>query len=271
MRPQVLTIAGTDSGGGAGVQADLKTFEERNVFGMSVVVAVTAQNTKGVQGVYPLPVEAIVRQMESLADDFTISALKTGMLVDADRIEAVASGIRRFGWHPLVVDPVMVAKGGAHLVAPEAIETISRKLLPLADLITPNTPEAEVLAEMSIRSDADREQAARKIIKHGAKAVLLKGGHDDANPEKARDCLVTKERTIWLEAERIHTPHTHGTGCTLSSLITAELAKGHGLEESVRTAKYLLTRAIAHAPEIGHGHGPVAHWSLREDAVTYDS
>lgn len=265
MRPQVVTIAGTDSGGGAGIQADLKTFEERNVFGMSVVVAVTAQNTKGVQGVYPLPVEAIAQQMESLADDFSISAVKTGMLVDAERIEIVAEGICRYGWHPLVVDPVMVAKGGAYLVAPEAIETLSQKLLPLADLITPNTPEAEVLSELTIHSNLDREHAAKQIIKRGAKAVLLKGGHDEANPDTARDCLVTKDQTIWLEAKRIHTPHTHGTGCTLSSLITAELAKGNSLEASIRTAKKLLTRAIAQAPEIGHGHGPVAHWSLRED------
>ncbi|MCO7126852.1 bifunctional hydroxymethylpyrimidine kinase/phosphomethylpyrimidine kinase [Sporolactobacillus shoreicorticis] len=265
MRPQVITIAGTDSGGGAGIQADLKTFEERNVFGMSVVVAVTAQNTKGVQGVYPMPLEAITRQMESLADDFTVSAVKTGMLVDAQRIEIVVHAIRRYDWHPLVVDPVMVAKGGAYLVAPEAIETLSRKLLPLADLITPNTPEAEVLSGLVIHSDSDRELAAKQIIKRGAKAVLLKGGHDEANPERARDCFVTKKRTVWLEADRIHTPHTHGTGCTLSSLITAEWAKGNDLETSVRTAKELLTRAIAQAPEIGHGHGPVAHWLLRED------
>ncbi len=266
MKPQVVTIAGTDSGGGAGIQADLKSFEERDVFGMSVVVAVTAQNTMGVQGVYPLSVEAIRRQMASLADDFTISGTKTGMLFDAERVETVADGIRRYHWHPLVVDPVMVAKGGARLVASDAIETIIKKLIPLADLITPNTPEAEVLAEMTIRSDADRERAAQKIIKRGAQAVLLKGGHDPAHPETARDCLATKERMVWLEAPRIHTPNTHGTGCTLSSLITAELAKGADMETSVRTAKHLLTRAIAEAPGIGHGHGPVAHWSLRKGA-----
>ncbi|WP_028983860.1 bifunctional hydroxymethylpyrimidine kinase/phosphomethylpyrimidine kinase [Sporolactobacillus terrae] len=267
MRPQVLTIAGTDSGGGAGIQADLKTFEERDVFGMSVVVAVTAQNTKGVQGVYPLSIEAIEAQMRSIADDFTVSALKTGMLVDAERVETVADGIRRFVWRPLVVDPVMVAKGGAHLVAPEAIESIIRNLLPLADLITPNTPEAEVLAEMTIRSDEDREKAAKKIMMRGARAVLLKGGHDRNHPDKARDCLATKDRITWFTANRYPTPHTHGTGCTLSSLITAELAKGSPLEKSVQTAKHLLTRAIARAPEIGHGHGPVSHWTLRGDAA----
>lgn len=263
MKPQVLTIAGSDSGGGAGIQADLKTFEERNVFGMSVIVAVTAQNTIGVQGIYPVPVEGIVRQMEALAADFTISALKTGMLVDAERIEAVAEGISRFKWKPLVVDPVMIAKGGAHLVAPDAIQAIKKTMVPLADLITPNTPEAETLAEMTIRSDRDRETAAKRIVSQGAGAVLLKGGHDDESPDAACDCLVTRDKTVWFEAGRIHTAHTHGTGCTLSSLITAELAKGSSLEESVAAAKTLLTRAIACAPGIGHGHGPVSHWSLR--------
>ncbi|AEH53439.1 MAG: bifunctional hydroxymethylpyrimidine kinase/phosphomethylpyrimidine kinase [Heyndrickxia faecalis] len=265
MRPQVLTIAGTDSGGGAGIQADLKTFEERGVYGMSVIVAVTAQNTKGVQGIFPMPVDSIVRQMESIADDFSIAALKTGMLFDAERIEAVVDGIKRFKWRPLVVDPVMIAKGGTHLVAPEAIATIKKKLVPVADVITPNTPEAEVLSEMTIRTDQDREHAARLILKRGAGAVLLKGGHDLVTSETVRDCLVTREQTIWLESKRIDTVHTHGTGCTLSSLITAELAKGHPLEDSVKTAKKLLTRAISESPGIGHGHGPIAHWVLRDE------
>lgn len=263
MRPQVVTIAGTDSSGGAGIQADLKTFEERNVYGMSVLVAVTAQNTLGVKGIYPMPIDSINQQMSALAEDFHIDALKTGMLVDQERIEAVVAGVKKFDWHPLVVDPVMVAKGGAHLVAPEAIATIRKKLVPVADVITPNTPEAEALTGMTIKTNQDREQAAKAILAQGAKAVLLKGGHDPAHPQTACDCLMTPEQTVWVEAKRIDTPNTHGTGDTLASLIVSELAKGQPLITSVRTAKRLLTKAIANAPDIGHGHGPVSHWALR--------
>lgn len=258
--PKVLTIAGSDSGGGAGIQADLKTFQELGAFGMSVITAVTAQNTLGVQGVYPLPVEAVVRQMDSIGEDLEPQAVKTGMLFSGEIIEAVAGKICSYGWRGLVVDPVMTAKGGAALLRDDAVEAVCRHLLPLAKVVTPNIPEAEALANMSIHSMKDRVEAAKRIHALGPEYVLIKGGHADEQAV-AEDLLYDGAASYTFTGERVKTKDTHGTGCTFAAAIAAELAKGASVRQAAGTAKhFFIQAAIAHPLGIGGGHGPANHW-----------
>lgn len=272
MRPQVLTIAGSDSGGGAGIQADLKTFQEIGVFGTSVVTAVTAQNTCGVHGIEPISPELVMQQLDAIGSDFSIAACKTGMLFDATRIETVAAGLKHHAFGQLVVDPVMVAKGGASLLQGTAVDALKTSLLPLATVITPNVPEAEVLTGMTIRSFNDRLEATRRMLAYGVRAVILKGGHLEG--ESAEDLIVTESETFILSAPRIQTSDTHGTGCTFSAALTAELAKGCSILEATVTAKQFIQRAITHGLEIGAGHGPTNHWAYAmhgEAGVTVES
>lgn len=271
--PRALTIAGSDSGGGAGIQADLKTFQELGVFGMSAVTAVTVQNTLGVSGVYPMTPEAVAEQIDAVGGDIGVDALKTGMLFDAAIIEAAAKRIAAFGWSRVVVDPVMIAKGGAELLRIDAIEAMKRHLLPLAFVVTPNIPEAEALAGMKIRSMEDRREAARRIAAYGAKVVVIKGGHsgeqEDGQPfeteHEARvvDLVYDGQAFEELSGARIATRHTHGTGCTFSAAIAAQLAKGEDVREAVRTARDFIQAAIEGAPalNLGGGHGPTDHWA----------
>lgn len=256
---KALTIAGSDSGGGAGIQADLKTFQELRVFGMSVVTAVTAQNTLGVSGVYPIPPKGVAGQMDAIAEDMGTDALKTGMLFSAEIIKVVAEKISRYGWEKLVVDPVMIAKGGASLLQEEAVAAMKEYLFPLAYLVTPNIPEAEVLTGIKIHTEQDKKEAARILHSYGIKNVIIKGGHD-RDENKARDILFDGNDFYVFESERIHTKNTHGTGCTFSAAITAELAKGHPVYDAVKTAKQFITAAIKHELAIGKGHGPTNHW-----------
>lgn len=262
---RVLTIAGSDSGGGAGIQADLKTFTVLGTYGMSVITAVTAQNTLGVTGVYPLTAEQVAAQLEAVLSDIGVDAAKTGMLVDAEVIEAVAGVLRRYDVKNLVVDPVMVAKSGDRLLAQEANDALKRHLLPLAVIVTPNIPEAEVLTGMAIRSREDMIEAGRRLLQHGCQAALVKGGH--LAGDSADDVYVTADDVRWFAAPKIHTENTHGTGCTLSAAIAAGLASGLSPLQAVEQAKRFITDAIAHAPDIGGGHGPTNHlvWLQKGD------
>ncbi len=272
MRPQVLTIAGSDSGGGAGIQADLKTFQELGVFGTSVLTAVTAQNTRGVHGVEAVSPELITQQLDAIGSDFSIAACKTGMLFDAARIEAVATGVKRHVFNRLVVDPVMIAKGGAPLLQDTAVDALKTSLLPLATVVTPNVPEAEVLTGLTIRSFNDRLEAARRMLAYGVRAVILKGGHLEG--ETAEDLIMMESEVFLLSAPRIQTSDTHGTGCTFSAALTAELAKGRSIMEAAVTAKRFIQSAITHGLEIGAGHGPTNHWAYvayGEEGVTIES
>lgn len=258
---RALTIAGSDSGGGAGIQADLKTFQELGVYGMSALTAVTAQNTLGVQGVFPLTKEAVTAQIHSVGSDIGVDAMKTGMLFSAEIIEAVAEAIVFFGWTKVVIDPVMIAKGGASLLQADAIRALTRKLLPLTMIITPNIPEAEYLTGMGIRNKADKVEAAKKLVDYGAKYVLIKGGHEAG--AEAVDLLFDGSSFSELSGKRIETARTHGTGCTYSAALTAGLAEGLGIEEAVRQAKAYIQAAIEDSIAIGSGHGPTNHWAYR--------
>ncbi|AEH53442.1 MULTISPECIES: bifunctional hydroxymethylpyrimidine kinase/phosphomethylpyrimidine kinase [Heyndrickxia] len=260
---KALTIAGSDSGGGAGIQADLKTFQELEVYGMSVITAVTAQNTRGVQGVFPLGPEAVSRQLESIAGDMGTDALKTGMLFDSGIIEVAAEKIKTYRWEKLVVDPVIIAKGGETLLQKEAVQALKSKLLPLAFIVTPNLPEAEELAGMPIRNAGDRKEAARIIADCGPRYVLIKGGHNASSPVSS-DLLFDGVNFYEYTAKRYATKNTHGTGCTFSSAITAELAKGADIFAAVSTAKAFISAAIEDGIQIGHGHGPTNHWAYQK-------
>jgi len=260
-RPIALTIAGSDSSGGAGIQADLKTFSAFGVYGASVLTALTAQNTKGVQGVHPVPPSFVAAQIDSVLDDLDVRAAKTGMLADALIIDAVVDRLNARGREiPLVVDPVMVATSGDVLLAPDAIETVRSRLIPYATLITPNLPEAAQLLGLASATTEDeiQDQLAR-LRELGARAVLLKGGHGKGN--EAVDYLAIGTRVVRLAAPRIDTEHTHGTGCTLSAAVAACLAMGDDLETAVRRAKRYVHEAIAAGRDlgVGHGHGPVDH------------
>jgi hydroxymethylpyrimidine/phosphomethylpyrimidine kinase len=257
---KALTIAGSDSGGGAGIQADLKTFQELQVFGMSAITAVTAQNTLGVHGVFPMSPAAVAQQIEAVGSDLAVDAVKTGMLFSSDIIIATAEQIKRFGWRHLVVDPVMIAKGGALLLQQEAVRALREHLLPLSEIVTPNIPEAEVLAGMPIRTLEDKREAAMRIASYGAVNVIIKGGHDNGS-EEVIDMFYDGSGFTSLLGKKIHTAHTHGTGCTFSAAITAELAKGVGVQEAVQTAKAYIQAAIEDSLEIGGGHGPTNHWA----------
>lgn len=256
-----LTIAGSDSGGGAGIQADLKTFQELGVFGTSALTAVTAQNTLGVHGVYPIEKDGVTAQLQAVMDDFSVTAIKTGMLFSADIIHAVVGAIQLYGHPLLVVDPVMIAKGGASLLLDEAVIALKEKLLPIATVITPNIPEAEVLTGMTIKTDADVLEAAKKIVAMGAHSVVMKGGHRK-NSNYAEDLFLSAGgQQFILRSERIDTKDTHGTGCTFSAAITAHLAQGKSVADAVCEAKHFIQAAIVEGLSIGNGHGPTNHWA----------
>jgi hydroxymethylpyrimidine/phosphomethylpyrimidine kinase len=260
---KVLTIAGSDSGGGAGIQADLKTFQELEVFGMSALTAVTAQNTLGVQAVFPMTPEAVIQQIQSIGEDIGTDALKTGMLFNAEIIKAVSERINYFNWKNLVVDPVMIAKGGASLLQIEAISALKQYLLPLAMVITPNIPEAEVLTDLSIRTEEDKREAAQRLYDLGVKNVVIKGGHDEDHNEST-DLLFDGKNFTMFTSTRVQTKNTHGTGCTFSAAVTAELAKGLPVCEAVSKAKNFIQAAIEDQLQIGQGHGPTNHWAYRK-------
>lgn len=252
-----LTIAGTDSGGGAGIQADLKTFQRFGVFGISVVTAVTAQNTRGVRAVHPVPADVVLSQLEAVAEDLPPAALKTGMLATLATLRAVAAAIVRHDFNNYVLDPVMLASSGDRLLDREAEQELLQRLVPLASLVTPNLEEAAILAGFPVSDPAAMERAGTRLLEAGAAAVLVKGGH--LAGEELVDVLVTPGGTRHFRSRRIPTNSTHGTGCTLSAAITAGLALGQPLEEAVPTALDYVRRAIAGAPGLGGGSGPLNH------------
>ncbi|WP_404450956.1 bifunctional hydroxymethylpyrimidine kinase/phosphomethylpyrimidine kinase [Virgibacillus necropolis] len=258
--PTVLTIAGTDPTGGAGIQADLKTFQEREVYGMSVVTSVVAQNTLGVQGVEHLSAPFIKKQIESVLSDISPDVIKTGMIATTEMMVIIAEAIKK-GSIPYVIDPVMVAKSGDHLMDVNSKQTMIERLIPLATVVTPNIPEAEVLLSESIESIADAEDAARRIVHElGADAAVVKGGHFKGD---AVDVLYDGSSIHKFPTSRLNTKHTHGTGCTYSAVIAAELAKGKSIYESVITAKKYITDAIRYSLMLGNGNGPTNHWGYR--------
>lgn len=259
--PIALTIAGSDSGGGAGIQADLKAFSALGVFGCSALSSLTAQNTLGVQGVLPIPPEFVQQQIQSVLSDINVGAIKTGMLATADIIAAVAESLTAYPQIPFVLDPVMVATSGDRLLAENAIQTLIKKLMPLATLITPNLHEAAVLLNGPVAINLEQMQTqGEQLLRLGAKAVLMKGGHTDG--ENATDLLITVDGVEAFSAPRLSTNNTHGTGCTLASAIAAGLAKKLSLSESVRQAKDYLHNALVHSEKlkIGQGAGPVHHF-----------
>jgi hydroxymethylpyrimidine/phosphomethylpyrimidine kinase len=261
---RALSIAGSDSGGGAGIQADLKTFQALGVFGMTAITAVTVQNTKGVTGYEELSPQLVGDQIRSVVNDIGTDAAKTGMLASAGIIEAVAEAVAETAVPNLVADPVFVSKHGHPLLAEDAVQVLRNRILPLAALVTPNLHEASGLAGFRVESREDMERAARAILDLGPRAVLVKGGHLEGT---AADLFVDGERSEWLESERIDTPHTHGTGCVLSASITAYLALGEGLIDAVRRGKAFVTEAIRHGLAIGHGIGPAnPTWKLMDAA-----
>ena len=251
-----LTIAGSDSSGGAGIQADIKTMTMNGVFAMSAITALTAQNTTGVTGILNATPDFLEKELDAIFTDIFPDAVKIGMVSSAELITVIAKKLKAYGAKHVVVDPVMVATSGAKLLEDDAIDTLKEKLLPLAEVLTPNIPEAEILAGMKIESPTDMETAARTISETYGCAVLCKGGHDlnDAN-----DLLWKDGAGRWFKGRRIANPNTHGTGCTLSSAIASNLAKGYGLDESVEKAKAYISGALAAMLDLGHGSGPMDH------------
>jgi len=260
-----MTIAGSDSGGGAGIQADLKTFQALGVYGTSALTAITAQNTLGVRAVHEIPIDVIAAQIDAIVDDIGVDAAKTGMLSSAEIIGTVAERVRHWRLDRLVVDPVMVAKSGDRLLREDAVQALVRDLMPLALVLTPNLPEAEVLVGRPLMTEDDIRRAAREIIALGPRAVVMKGGHRAGD---ATDLLFDGQRFEAFASERIDTPNTHGTGCTFSAAIAAGLADGLDMVAAVGAAKRYLTEAIRQARPLGAGHGPVAHdWLLKREAL----
>ncbi len=261
-----MTIAGSDSSGGAGIQADLKTFAAFGVFGTSAITALTAQNTQGVRAVHDVPPDMVRAQIDAVFDDMPVAAVKIGMVSQIATIKAIVAALDH--WRPghVVVDPVMVATSGAKLVLPQAIDTMRNELLPRASIITPNLPEAAVLLDQNEAVDeAQMQDQAQRLLALGARAVLIKGGHVQGGhgvPRESVDFLVTPEQVLRLAAPRIVTRNTHGTGCTLSSALAANLARGHALNDAARIAKAYVTRAIESAKDrdLGAGHGPLDHF-----------
>ena len=262
MIPVAVTIAGSDSGGGAGIQADLKTFAANEVFGTSVITALTAQNTQGVSAIHDVPLVFIAAQIESIFSDFDIAAVKIGMLSRAETIRVVAAELRRRQAKHIVLDPVMVATSGDRLLAEDAVAALRTELMPLAEIVTPNLHEAAALTGQPLAgNEQEMEAQARAILAFGPGAVLIKGGHGTS--DEAVDLLLDRSGAVTrLSAPRIATKNTHGTGCTLSSAIAANLAKGASLTDAVRAAKDYVTQAIAAADQlgVGHGHGPLNHF-----------
>jgi hydroxymethylpyrimidine/phosphomethylpyrimidine kinase len=255
--PTVMTIAGSDSGGGAGIQADLKTFSALGVFGTSTLTAITAQNTVGVTAIHEVPTDIIAAQIDAVLSDIGANAVKTGMLSSASIVMTVADSIRRHGIANLVVDPVMVAKSGDRLLRQEAVGALRTALLPLATVVTPNIPEAEDLTGISISTDADVRRVAQAIIDMGAQSVVVKGGHRDGPPT---DVYYDGNQFLEFTTERIPTSNTHGTGCTFASAVAAFLAHGNTVPQSVERAKEYVTAAIRASYPIGKGHGPLHHF-----------
>lgn len=251
-----LTIAGSDSSGGAGIQADIKTMTVHGVYAMSAITALTAQNTTGVSGIYEVSPEFLAKQLDSIFTDIPPHAVKVGMVSSAELVQVIAQKLREYGAKKIVVDPVMVSTSGSRLISEDAVETLGRELFPIADLLTPNIPEAEVLTGMSIRTPEEMEQAARRIGERFDCAVLCKGGHQ---VNSANDFLWQKSGDCWFYGERIQNPNTHGTGCTLSSAIASNLAKGLTLEEAVKRAKQYLSGALSAMLDLGKGSGPLDH------------
>ncbi len=258
-----LTIAGSDSGGGAGIQADLKTFAAFGVFGTSAITALTAQNTVAVTGVHVVPAAFVVAQIDAVVGDLGCDAVKTGMLATAEIVEAVAAAVARHGLPNVVVDPVMVAKSGDHLLAREAVDAVRRVLLPLATVVTPNVPEAEVLTGTPIRTLAEAVDAGRALVAAGARAVVVKGGHLDR--DDIVDVLVDAAGAVTrIEGPRVPGVHTHGTGCTFASAIAARLALGDGLDAAVRAAQAYVREAMRAGVPLGAGHRPLDHqWASK--------
>ncbi|MGO7038239.1 bifunctional hydroxymethylpyrimidine kinase/phosphomethylpyrimidine kinase [Rhizobium acaciae] len=264
----VLSIAGSDPSGGAGIQADLKAFSARGVYGMAVLTALTAQNTQGVSGVHLVPPQFVADQINAVFADVRVDAVKIGMIANAGIADAVAGALSDHRDIPIVIDPVMIAKGGAALLAPEAVDVLTYRLLPLATLLTPNLPEAAALLHQPVATNrADMAAQAERLRALGPVAVVVKGGHLDS--DESPDVLATAAGLHWFEARRVPTKNTHGTGCTLSSALAAELAKGASAQEAVAIAKVYLAGAVAAAGSltVGSGHGPVQHFhALWKDA-----
>ena len=259
--PVALTIAGSDSSGGAGIQADLKTFAALGVYGASVITALTAQNTQGVSAIDLVPPEFVTAQIDAVFGDLDVGAVKVGMVAQLSTIEAIAASLKRYAPKHVVLDPVMVATSGDRLLATKAVDALRTKLIPLASLITPNLPEAAALLGEGVASDAaDIERQGRRLLAMGCPAVLIKGGHADGT--ESVDYLIEASRTARLAAPRLATKNTHGTGCSLSSAITAYLARGEAMESAVRNAKTWISAAIAAADRfsVGHGRGPIHHF-----------
>jgi len=260
--PIVLTIAGSDSGGGAGIQADIKAMSATGSYACSVITAITSQNTQGVSAIHPIPLEHISSQLDAVFIDLNVAAVKVGMLADSEIIKVVADKIRQYQPKHLVVDPVMVATSGDLLLEQSAISTLKQELLPLADLITPNLPEGAALIGGDVPQDEDQMGAMIESLRTlGAKAVLLKGGHLEKD-ENSNDLLISVDNSELLSAKRVQTKNTHGTGCTLSSAIASYLAQGNCLHKAVYLGKQYISQAIAHADllDVGQGHGPVHHF-----------
>jgi hydroxymethylpyrimidine/phosphomethylpyrimidine kinase len=259
---RALTIAGSDSGGGAGIQADLKTFAAHGVYGTSAITALTAQNTRGVTGVHTVPAEFVTQQIEAVAGDIGCDAVKTGMLATSAIVEAVAAAVEALELPNLVVDPVMIAKGGDRLLDDDGVHALRATLLRLARVVTPNVPEAEVLTGMTIRSLDDMRAAAARILTLGPRAVIVKGGH--LSGEESIDLLLHAGGEARLAAPRLDVRHTHGTGCTFAAALAARLAWGHSLDEAARGAKEYVTGAMRHGIDVGGGHQPLGHfWQTR--------
>lgn len=259
--PVALTIAGSDSSGGAGIQADLKTFAACGVYGASAITALTAQNTMGVTSIHEVPADFIIAQIDAVFSDLDVKAVKIGMVSRREVIEAIVAGLDRWSPQHVVVDPVMVATSGDRLLSPDAIDALRTRLIPRASLLTPNLPEAAALLNEAVAvSEVDIESQGRRLLAMGCPAVLIKGGHGQG-PESI-DYLIDRDSVIRLAAPRLATSNTHGTGCSLSSAVAAGLAKGEGLEAAVRHAKAYISAAIAAADRlgVGHGHGPVHHF-----------
>jgi len=259
---KVLTIAGSDSGGGAGIQADIKTISAIGCYGMSVITALTAQNTRGVTAIHALPPSFVVEQMTAVFTDIGADAVKIGMLYSAELIEAVTEALNKQRARNIVLDPVMVAQSGDKLLQDDAIQAIKDHLMPLADVVTPNLPEAEVLLAQKIESIEDMQRAARALAQFGSRSILIKGGHLEESKSTDLLYLTEEDRFVVLEAERIESRNNHGTGCTLSSAIAAYLSRGNRTEDAVRKAKTYIQNAIRAGAKykIGHGHGPVHHF-----------
>jgi hydroxymethylpyrimidine/phosphomethylpyrimidine kinase len=259
--PIALTIAGSDSSGGAGIQADLKSFAALGVYGASVITALTAQNTKGVTGIHQVPADFVTAQIDAVFSDLAVGAVKIGMVAQVPSIDAIAAALSRWAPRHIVLDPVMVATSGDRLLASEAVDALRIKLMPLASVITPNLPEAAaLLGEPVAASEAEIESQGRRLLALGCRAVLIKGGHGEG--AESIDYLVDASTTIALAAPRVATSNTHGTGCSLSSAVAAGLARGEDLEHAVRNAKTWISAAIAAADRfsVGHGHGPIHHF-----------